>query len=389
MNIIKIKKFLIDHKKKIIVIAAVVVVGAIGLNAAFQPSVSRDFKAMPVKFSGYNGSGYIDSADTKETEKKGVKLAMAVAKVEAKKAGVDFAKIQKPRDDDKTYTQAMDTMGDATDRLDLLGDSDIEKYGEFFDHMEATKIDTGRNSSNLKNGDKVKLTLSDTSTKPYFKSVSVTKKVTGLKKASNVTLSEKDFKVKSEGIDGSGTFSLTFKGHDVYDSSKKTKLSNGDSVTVKSKSIDLPNVAGKKYKVGNLKFKISGLLSKTVDITNLSTIDERVRIDKLGDKYKNFKLVKAALGRSSGNTGLALTYYGKENDDDTASKYFTATYYSGVKIKAGEIKVSSLNLNPDRDADTSVMLYDLKMSPTLEEATDESESIGNQDTVQQDIKLPQ
>ena len=58
-----------------------------------------------------------------------------------------------------------------------------------------------------------------------------------------------------------------------------------------------------------------------------------------------------------------------------------------MKIKAGEIKVSSLNLNPDRDADTSVMLYDLKMYPTLEEATDTS--IDDEDTVQQDIKLPQ
>ena len=353
---------MIKSKKTILGIVVIVVVAVFGFNTLMTPSVKKTVDSMPVTFEGYNGSGTMTLKNDKDGKKSAYKLLKTIALVDAKESGIDVSKVKKIIKNNPTDVSELRNQLTNTDSYSVsLNES--PKYEKFIDHLEKIDISTG--SSDLKNGDKVKLTVSDSSDTPYFKKVSKTYTVKGLKKVKTVTLSAKDFTVKTKGTNGYGSVSINYGKHIVASSTnensgQKKQYVNGDSFTLTSKKVaNALNKDSTKYKLSSNKisFKVSGFEDPIIAVSNLSDLANND--DTVVSAYISADTKKDI---TSGSPNLTVF---TKNDMNSGAKYGITEYRYGVSVKNG--KVDKGNTFPDYySTDETPESY---MSPTDEDST--------------------
>lgn len=248
------------------------------------------------EFNGYNQHG---SAELKSASK--LAVLKEVALYEGKKA--------------KVSTKTMETFVDNATSVDDLesntGFSQIsaaadetEKIQNYLTHINETVIN-GDSADGLKNGQKITLKLTDQSGEPYFKTISKTFKVKGLKKQTKITTFKKsDFKGQLSGTNHHGTIQIMYTAHgrniNVTEAfTKKNKnFNNGDKISASTTALaDALNDGGQYLYVGQknqkIKLTVSGLQSDTVQISNLKAINQAIKTkagETLGDSPNDNQL---------------------------------------------------------------------------------------------------
>lgn len=201
----------------VIVLMALVTVSLVACSQ--KKSALEDVK---VTFKGYDGHGYMEG-DSK-------KITSNMIDIMAKKAKLDDYLTEKLKDVVETDAADYDLEKDATsDERDSL--VKVERW------MKEIKIRSSK-KENLKNGDKVRITIKTGDKDNPVKEETKTYTVKGLKKTKKVTAKDiaKDLNVQAYGYNGKGLIAITskkYKGEVMFHIKKNGSLSNGDKVTIK------------------------------------------------------------------------------------------------------------------------------------------------------------
>ncbi|WP_208422663.1 hypothetical protein [Latilactobacillus fragifolii] len=276
-------------------------------------------KKAKVEFTGYNGYGVASIA-----EESSLQIYKEIARFEGKKANVDK----------KTLDSLIETADSSSDLYDAdkfnpltMKSAEINNAKNYIEHMEKTSIDFDK-SSNLKNGETIKLTIKDDTTKPFFKPVNKTYKVKGLKKQKRIAVKDikaSDFKLSNSGTNTHGRVSLYYTGHGktyvnkATDITSKKGYSNGDKIAISEvKLAKILNDGGRYAYYGrkghNINLTVSGLKRNKPkkNPTNLAAVITEVQKNttEIFSEYKGSKLVHAYLD----NGKLYLDYRTPDNE---------------------------------------------------------------------------
>lgn len=205
--------------RKFIVIVLMALV-TVSLGACSQKkSALEDVK---VTFKGYDGHGYMEG-DSK-------KITSNMIDIMAKKAKLDDYLTEKLKDVVETDAADYDLEKDATsDERDSL--VKVERW------MKEIKIRSSK-KGNLKNGDKVRITIKTGDKDNPVKEETKTYTVKGLKKTKKVSAKDiaKNLDVQAYGYNGKGLIAITskkYKGSVSFHIKNNGSLKNGDKVTIK------------------------------------------------------------------------------------------------------------------------------------------------------------
>lgn len=331
MNFIK---SLSTKSKTVIVTVIVVIIGYFVVTTITKPTPKKALDSLSISFSGYNGSGYATYNHSKTDDQKAYNAFKDIAMIEAKKAQIDTKTVEQIIKSTATYSELVNKLT-SSDTFSNVATSpaDVIKYSNFQNHMEKTTF-KWENSSSLSNGKKITLTLQDDSSVPYFDKVSKTYTAKGLKQPKTITLSEKDFSIKSDGTNGYASIIVKYGKTTLFDSSsysysaKNKRYKNGDTITIKSSKISNElDTEAKKFTINgkNINFKVSGLPDATLKITNLNDIVKKV------NESDDLTFDSAYL--MSDNSKLSspeLILYFKDNKDNEYH-YYTNSNIGNVK----------------------------------------------------------
>lgn len=201
----------------VIVLMALVTVSLVACSQ--KKSALEDVK---VTFKGYDGHGYMEG-DSK-------KITSNMIDIMANKAKLDDYLTEKLKDVVETDAADYDLEKDATsDERDSL--VKVERW------MKEIKIRSSK-KENLKNGDKVRITIKTGDKDNPVKEETKTYTVKGLKKTKKVTAKDiaKDLNVQAYGYNGKGLIAITskkYKGSVSFHIKNNGSLKNGDKVTIK------------------------------------------------------------------------------------------------------------------------------------------------------------
>ena len=201
----------------VIVLMALVTVSLVACSQ--KKSALEDVK---VTFKGYDGHGYMEG-DSK-------KITSNMIDIMAKKAKLDDYLTEKLKDVVETDAADYDLEKDATsDERDSL--VKVERW------MKEIKI-TSSKKENLKNGDKVRITIKTGDKDNPVKEETKTYTVKGLKKTKKVSAKDiaKNLDVQAYGYNGKGLIAITskkYKGSVSFHIKNNGSLKNGDKVTIK------------------------------------------------------------------------------------------------------------------------------------------------------------
>lgn len=273
-------------KKTLIIVGAVIVLAIaflVGKNI-YDHRKESYFKGNPkiVQFEGYDGSG--------RAEIDNVKAIDHLGDIILKRLGLSDSDMDRA----SKYVNEHGTLDPS--------DPNYEKNKKIIDLVQEFKIEIVSPNSKLKNGDEIKVRVSNSGPKDYpIKQETKNIKVTGLKKVVTRPTSDifSTFKPKFVGFNGHGIFSLDIKNGSYIGKVKvdkkftNGKLSNGQTITLTAASNDLFEKEGVKY-VGSKKvsYKVKGLK----DLSKFSNIDEAVKTtDEFINHSDRFKDNKNAL----------------------------------------------------------------------------------------------
>lgn len=201
----------------VIVLMALVTVSLVACSQ--KKSALEDVK---VTFKGYDGHGYMEG-DSK-------KITSNMIDIMAKKAKLDDYLTEKLKDVVETDAADYDLEKDATsDERDSL--VKVERW------MKEIKIRSSK-KENLKNGDKVRITIKTGDKDNPVKEETKTYTVKGLKKTKKVSAKDiaKNLDVQAYGYNGKGLIAITskkYKGSVSFHIKNNDSLKNGDKVTIK------------------------------------------------------------------------------------------------------------------------------------------------------------
>lgn len=201
----------------VIVLMALVTVSLVACSQ--KKSALEDVK---VTFKGYDGHGYMEG-DSK-------KITSNMIDIMAKKAKLDDYLTEKLKDVVETDAADYDLEKDATsDERDSL--VKVERW------MKEIKIRSSK-KENLKNGDKVRITIKTGDKDNPVKEETKTYTVKGLKKTKKVSAKDiaKNLDVQAYGYNGKGLIAITskkYKGEVMFHIKNNGSLKNGDKVTIK------------------------------------------------------------------------------------------------------------------------------------------------------------
>ena len=201
----------------VIVLMALVTVSLVACSQ--KKSALEDVK---VTFKGYDGHGYMEG-DSK-------KITSNMIDIMAKKAKLDDYLTEKLKDVVETDAVDYDLEKDATsDERDSL--VKVERW------MKEIKIRSSK-KENLKNGDKVRITIKTGDKDNPVKEETKTYTVKGLKKTKKVSAKDiaKNLDVQAYGYNGKGLIAITskkYKGSVSFHIKNNGSLKNGDKVTIK------------------------------------------------------------------------------------------------------------------------------------------------------------
>lgn len=205
--------------RKFIVIVLMALV-TVSLVACSQKKSA--FEDVKVTFKGYDGHGYMEG-DSK-------KITSNMIDIMAKKAKLDDYLTEKLKDVVETDAADYDLEKDATsDERDSL--VKVERW------MKEIKIRSSK-KENLKNGDKVRITIKTGDKDNPVKEETKTYTVKGLKKTKKVSAKDiaKNLDVQAYGYNGKGLIAITskkYKGSVSFHIKNNGSLKNGDKVTIK------------------------------------------------------------------------------------------------------------------------------------------------------------
>lgn len=201
----------------VIVLMALVTVSLVACSQ--KKSALEDVK---VTFKGCDGHGYMEG-DSK-------KITSNMIDIMAKKAKLDDYLTEKLKDVVETDAADYDLEKDATsDERDSL--VKVERW------MKEIKIRSSK-KENLKNGDKVRITIKTGDKDNPVKEETKTYTVKGLKKTKKVSAKDiaKNLDVQAYGYNGKGLIAITskkYKGSVSFHIKNNGSLKNGDKVTIK------------------------------------------------------------------------------------------------------------------------------------------------------------
>lgn len=201
----------------VIVLMALVTVSLVACSQ--KKSALEDVK---VTFKGYDGHGYMEG-DSK-------KITSNMIDIMAKKLKLDDYLTEKLKDVVETDAADYDLEKDATsDERDSL--VKVERW------MKEIKIRSSK-KENLKNGDKVRITIKTGDKDNPVKEETKTYTVKGLKKTKKVSAKDiaKNLDVQAYGYNGKGLIAITskkYKGSVSFHIKNNGSLKNGDKVTIK------------------------------------------------------------------------------------------------------------------------------------------------------------
>lgn len=201
----------------VIVLMALVTVSLVACSQ--KKSALEDVK---VTFKGYDGHGYMEG-DSK-------KITSNMIDIMAKKAKLDDYLTEKLKDVVETDAADYDLEKDATsDERDSL--VKVERW------MKEIKIRSSK-KENLKNGDKVRITIKTGDKDNPVKEETKTYTVKGLKKTKKVSAKDiaKNLDVQAYGYNGKGLIAITskkYKGSVSFHIKNNGSLKNGDKVIIK------------------------------------------------------------------------------------------------------------------------------------------------------------
>jgi predicted DNA-binding antitoxin AbrB/MazE fold protein len=261
----------------VIVLMALVTVSLVACSQ--KKSALEDVK---VTFKGYDGHGYMEG-DSK-------KITSNMIDIMAKKAKLDDYLTEKLKDVVETDAADYDLEKDATsDERDSL--VKVERW------MKEIKIRSSK-KENLKNGDKVRITIKTGDKDNPVKEETKTYTVKGLKKTKKVSAKDiaKNLDVQAYGYNGKGLIAITskkYKGSVSFHIKNNGSLKNGDKVTIKLPSeftsdekIDFQGKKEFTYTVQGLKE-----LAATKDLDEIKKVTDSMVNDEYPydefDKYVN------------------------------------------------------------------------------------------------------
>lgn len=261
----------------VIVLMALVTVSLVACSQ--KKSALEDVK---VTFKGYDGHGYMEG-DSK-------KITSNMIDIMAKKAKLDDYLTEKLKDVVETDAADYDLEKDATsDERDSL--VKVERW------MKEIKIRSSK-KENLKNGDKVRITIETGDKDNPVKEETKTYTVKGLKKTKKVSAKDiaKNLDVQAYGYNGKGLIAITskkYKGSVSFHIKNNGSLKNGDKVTIKLPSeftsdekIDFQGKKEFTYTVQGLKE-----LAATKDLDEIKKVTDSMVNDEYPydefDKYVN------------------------------------------------------------------------------------------------------
>lgn len=207
-----------DFRKFVVIVLMALVTVSLGACSQ-KKSALEDVK---VTFKGYDGHGYMEG-DSK-------KITSNMIDIMAKKAKLDDYLTEKLKDVVETDAADYDLEKDATsDERDSL--VKVERW------MKEIKIRSSK-EENLKNGDKVRITIKTGDKDNPVKEETKTYTVKGLKKTKKVSAKDiaKNLDVQAYGYNGKGLIAITskkYKGSVSFHIKNNGSLKNGDKVKIK------------------------------------------------------------------------------------------------------------------------------------------------------------
>lgn len=262
--------------RKFIVIVLMALV-TVSLGACSQKK--SVLEGVKVTFKGYDGHGYMEG-DSK-------KITSNMIDIMAKKAKLDDYLTEKLKDVVETNAADYDLEKDATsDERDSL--VKVERW------MKEIKIRSSK-KENLKNGDKVRITIKTGDKDNPVKEETKTYTVKGLKKTKKVSAKDiaKNLDVQAYGYNGKGLIAITsrkYKGSVSFHIKHNGSLKNGDKVTIKLPSeftsdekIDFQGKKEFTYTVQGLKE-----LTATKDLDEIKKVTDSL----VNDQYPYGKIEK-------------------------------------------------------------------------------------------------
>lgn len=207
-----------DFRKFVVIVLMALVTVSLGACSQ-KKSALEDVK---VTFKGYDGHGYMEG-DSK-------KITSNMIDIMAKKAKLDDYLTEKLKDVVETDAADYDLEKDATsDERDSL--VKVERW------MKEIKIRSSK-EENLKNGDKVRITIKTGDKDNPVKEETKTYTVKGLKKTKKVSAKDiaKNLDVQAYGYNGKGLIAITskkYKGSVSFHIKNNGSLKNGDKLKIK------------------------------------------------------------------------------------------------------------------------------------------------------------
>ncbi|WP_099975171.1 hypothetical protein [Lactobacillus terrae] len=272
--------------KKIIagIIAIIVLIIVIFIFKGFN---STNFmKDVKVEYSGYENRG----TATVSSESKLAALKK-VANYEGKKAKVDSKTMNAIIDKAESVSDLNneDNFNTAT-----MSSEEVINAGNYLEHMKETYF-TFNKSYNLKNGQTIRLRISDFSDKPYFKAITKTYKVSELKKVESINVSsiEKNLVLEPKGTNHHGDVTIKYSKdatpnlrsinwNEIFDMPVDKSFMNGDKITISEKKLasELNNKKDKYHFVGDknkkVTLKVENLKNNIGRADNLSAVIKEV-----------------------------------------------------------------------------------------------------------------
>ncbi|MCH4009722.1 hypothetical protein [Companilactobacillus sp.] len=350
-------KFKLENlKNKKVIAAIIVVVILIGGFIGYRNHEAADFfKEVKIEFNGYNNHGTADWANGSV-----MAVSKKIARYEGKKAKVN-------KDMLNTIVDTAESPEDLTSEdkwgTDTMSGDDLVKVQTYLRHMRTTYMKISQ-STGLKNGQKIQISIYDQSPDPYFKMKTKTYTVSGLKKQPTISMDELEQYTKAKGsgynhhgevqmlISKKSTPSLNVKTmqlDQVFNLKHDFDYSNGDTVKASQKDLATlldryePSIKFTYHKGKNVIIKVSGLKDGSTTPTNLNAFNEKLLAhfhdfnkdddddddDEDSTEDPNLTLVKAFLDKSEDT--LELIYKAKAND------YYTLELQD-VKLKNNTLK---------------------------------------------------
>lgn len=343
---------------------ALVAMAGVSVLALAGCGASSFTKGAKVEFTGYQGKGEAGLKDNAlDTWKE-------IASYEGKKAKVENKTM-------KALVEKADSVNDLTDTDNFSVGMSSEQsinVSAYLDHMDKTSVGF-ENSSDLKNGDKVKLVIEDSSTKPYFKKVEKEYTVKGLKKMKQLSIASlvKDLSVVKNSTNHYAAADIEYTGKEKIDAYSLTHqlsnynktVSNGDVLTSSKTEAEIAKelnnrnssaqFTGRKGK--KVSFTVSGLKSDTPRPSNMDEVIALVR--KASTKKKDpsdYHITPAhqkdvatgkVLSAVATSTGFYITFQGTDNYRVTAETA-KPTYKNGA-LYFNDKKVTSKSEDPGID----------------------------------------